>query len=1070
MSFYKDIHSSGLDNRQLETFLAIFIMILAVPALIVVLSTPMVSSTSPVTSVYTDQTNSGSAVYDPFISDTAGQVVTTGYTPVAALSPTLELTVLVGLQFRQPTVLNQYLSDVQNPSSPAYHHYMTKQQFYNAFSPSQATYTKLVNFFSQNGFTVSTFPDRVSIKLFGTVSQFENVFHTQIQTIRMNSRTFYAPVKSMRLNTDASSISAVIGLNNYFKAQPTSTISQSVQLADSHVANPAFTNNPSFCNSYLNLTDNNQGGLCENQLLVGSDMQSAYQVNQLINAKGYAYNETVATILWSGNSTSGAAVAPFNPADLIQYFTNTLPSNQPQPNVSPLCANYNQAINQSYICGYPVDGAYPHPDITSKNDSSQANFESTLDLEMVGSIAPGANAVEVYGPAGYSNYLDDCFATILNAQSGPLSHTVAISNSWGTPDDPSSFGAIVDPLWIQYTQEAAGLGITVLAASGDNANLQGQTAGAPSSVGFNNYGVISVGGTQTVLNGNPSTDASGTIGILNQTVWVGTPAPQDGSQGGVSVSYTEPVWQQQSSDANYIIKALEPQVTGRGTPDIAGVAANMNITISYFYTNASGYQFNHSFRMLPIWGTSVASPLVAGVIANMDHYLGSSEGYFEGLIYQLGQSQIDGLYSTIQPFYDVGYGSFNYLWLSYPGYDLATGWGSINAYNFVQDQPSVHTVTFTETGLESGASWSVYFDGAVLSSMSSSITFMAEPGTHSFSISTNAGQYSSVGSGTVSMGTTSNQNVQITFSNPASNGKGVGGYEAGYISNAVTFSLSSNSKSDLPIAELFSVPQEDIINSISLYLNGTGKVSFSIGTNLWQSDILAPITINVNGQGWYNVSFPTVFLYGNIGYYYLNVLEGSQKNNFVSWGVNPNAKQNSASLDYNDVGSFNSLNMLYPYNYYLGYDPVHPALYVLGFTSNPPTIQGSTGTIYTAYGGTTKLSWTIGMGADVYGPNTYTIYKNGVNVASGNWIPGGNVTFTSPEYNAGTFNYTIHVTDLLGGYASLTAMVHVASPTTTNSSTSTTSSTHASPGFEVVTTILAIMVGVTFYLRKRSKK
>ena len=1064
MSFYKNINSSRLDNRQLETFLAIFIMILAIPALIVVLSNPIVSSTSPVTSVSTDQTNPGSAVYDPYISDTVGQVVTTGYTPVAALSPTMKLTVLVGLRFSQPTVLNQYLSDVQNPSSTYYHNYMTKQQFYDAFSPSQATYTKLVNFFTENGLTVSTYPDRVSIKLDGTVSQFENVFHTQIQTIRMNSKTFYAPVKSLQLNTDASSISAVIGLNNYFKAQVASTISQAVQAANNLGATPAFSNNPNFCNNVLNLTDNNQGGFCENQLLVGSDMQTAYQVNQLIASKGYAYNETVATILWAGNSSSGAPVAPFYPADLSTYFTTTLPASQPQPSVTPLCANYNQAINQAYICGKPVDGAYPQPDITSKNDSNQINFESTLDLEMIGSVAPGANAVEVYGPNGYSNFLDDCFATILNAQTGPLSHTVAISNSWGAPDEPGPWGAVIDPLWQQYTQEAAGLGITVLASTGDNANLNGEIPSAPASVGYNNFGDIAVGGTQTFLTGTPSIDGSGTTGILNQSVWFGTPYAGVGSQGGVSVSYPEPVWQQQSADANQVIKTFEPLISGRGTPDISAVAANMNITISYFKTNSTG-TYDYNFRMIQLWGTSVASPLAAGVVADMDHYLGANEGFFNGLIYQLGQGQMDGLYPTTPPFSDVADYSANFLWYSLPGYDLVTGWGSINAYNFVLDQAFVHSVTFTQTGLETGASWSVDVDGAVLSSMGSSITFMVEPGTHYYTIYDNSGQYSSLTSGTFTMYNT-NINVPVTFSNPASTGQGLSVVEAENNINSlsvVNFTFDGQN-SDLPMAELFSVPQYDLVNSISLYLSGTGQVSLSIGTNPWQSDILAPITINVNGVGWYNVTFPTVALYGSVGYYFLNVLEGSQANSNVGWGFNIDANIYKPSVSYNDVGSYNNLNLVFPFNYYQGYDPVHPALYALGFVSNPPTIQGPTGTINTAFNGTTSLTWVLGLGTDVYGTQTYTIYKNGVSVGSGTWIPGGNVTFTSPEYVAGTFNYTMYVTDPLGGYASLTTFVHVASPP------SSTSKSHQTPGFEVLTTVLGIMVAVTFYLRKRSRK
>ena len=1105
MSFLKNLNNAGLDDRRSKAILAFVIMLLAVPALIVVLSNPLV--TSPQTSIGSSGTSSQTPEnnYNPYISDAIGQVVTSGYSSAVAVDPNMQLTVLVGLQFNNPTILNNYLSNVQNPSSSIYHKYMTKQQFYNTFSPSKATYNKLVNYFTSNGLTVSSYEDRVAIKVVGTVSQFENVFHTQIKKVTMNSKIFYAPVKSLKLNTDASSISAVIGLNNYYKAQILTPINESINLYEKYLANPNYSNNPNFCNSYLGLKDIAQGGTCSNQLLVGSDMQAGYQVNQIFSAKSYPYNETVATILWDGTNTTGSQVAPFYPADLVNYFKNTLPSTEPQPNV---CGTYDQAVKQAYICGVPVDGAYAQPDITAKNDTSQSNFESTLDLEMVGSIAPGANAIEVYGPSGWANYLDDCMATILNAPANsPLSHTVAISNSWGIFDEPGPWGAIIDPLWQQYTQEAAALGITVLASTGDSGNINGEIPGSPATVGFDNYGVIAVGGTQTFLTGTPSTNGTGTTGIDNQSVWFGTPSPTDGSQGGISVSYHEPTWQKQSFDANNIIKTAEPQISGRGTPDIAAIGANMNITISYFLYNSTGYATgNRSFRMLPIWGTSVASPLAAGVIADMDHYLGAKEGFIDPLIYQLGQAQIDGLYSSIQPFNDVNDYSYNVLWFAVPGYDLATGWGSINAYNFVQDQSTVKTMTFTETGLPTNGVWSITLDnGATFSSSSSSISFMVENGTHTFTVSNILSAFSNVSSGTFNMAGV-NLVTPIAFSSGVGSGKGTNTIDAeDFINNAslinFTFSGLGSYYSDLPIGELFYVLTDTNVNSISLYLSGKGQVAVSIGTNLWQSDILAPITINVNAVGWYNVTFPTVKLQGSVEYYYLNVWTPNQQYNQVSWGFINNTIYNTPTISINDVGSYNLVNLQFPYNYY-GLDTNQTGIYTLGFTSSPPAIEGPTTSLSTPISSTTSFSWQIFDSAIGGSQQTYTVYKNGTNIGSGTWSNTNNVTVTSIEMNPGTENYTIYVTDSYGGYAKLTTLVDVTGTPSVSTSTSTVISTSTStttttvvstntstvtippsnvtqiltslksaPGFELIATLGAITVlGVGIFLRKKNKK
>ncbi|EQD63029.1 hypothetical protein B1A_09335, partial [mine drainage metagenome] len=136
------------------------------------------------------------------------------------------------------------------------------------------------------------------------------------------------------------------------------------------------------------------------QLLYGSDMQNAYQLGKLYSAHGYPTNETIATILWSGTNAAGTSVAPFVPSDINSYFNKTLPSGEPH----------------SAIYGAPLGGA-PAPGPSAANDNTQADFESTLDLEMAGSAAPGATVVEVYGPTATQTYLDQAFSFILSPSS-----------------------------------------------------------------------------------------------------------------------------------------------------------------------------------------------------------------------------------------------------------------------------------------------------------------------------------------------------------------------------------------------------------------------------------------------------------------------------------------------------------------------------------------------------------------------------------------------------------------------------------------------------------------------------
>ena len=300
----------------------------------------------------------------------------------------------------------------------------------------------------------------------------------------------------------------------------------------------------------------------------GSDLQVAYQVNMLFT-KGYPINKTIVTILWSGNNSSGNLVAPFIPSDVYNYFNNTLPQNEPKPKVY----------------GYPIDGA-PAPGPSAAFDTTQANFESTLDLEMAGSMAPGATIVEIYGPAPTQNYLDQALATALNNGSSfpALNNLVAISNSWGGQDTN-------DTAWMQYEKEAAARGITVLASSGDDGDTNSPAPSFPATMAYNNFGTIAVGGTETTLSGSPSYNGSRTTGIQSQSVRYNEPQQGDGSQGGVSSIFPEPSWQNSSTMARQAIQgnsSITGVSSGRATPDIAADGANMSIYITY--QGNAGYQ------------------------------------------------------------------------------------------------------------------------------------------------------------------------------------------------------------------------------------------------------------------------------------------------------------------------------------------------------------------------------------------------------------------------------------------------------------------------------------------------
>lgn len=938
-----------------------------------------------------------------------------------AVNPNDMVSVMVSLAYQNQAQLNNFLTNVQNPRSSQYHQFLSKADFINTYSPSADVYNNLVNFFNEKGLKANPYADRVAINLEGTFTQFESVFHTQIHLFRQGSTSYFAPIKQLSVdNSFGSYITGVTGLNNKWHA----------------TVNPMFT------------------GSGSNELLYGTDLQTAYQLNQLYPV-GFPTNLTIVTILWVGTDSSGSAVGPYYPSDINNYFSQVIPAGQPQPTVY----------------GDPIGGA-PAPGLSSTKDTSQANYESTLDIEMAGSLAPGASIVEVYGPQATISYLDQCFAEVLNpSASAPaaLQNTVVISNSWGGSDS-------ADSLWTSYEQQAAARGITVLASSGDTGTTT--TPSFPATSAYNTYGTLAIGGTATVLSGTTSTDGSGTTGIQSQSVWYNTPSSGDGSQSGVSKVYAKPSWQSGSSDANGVISAVR---NGRGTADFSAVAANMEIYI----TSSSG-----SAGMVTLWGTSVACPLVAGQIAVMDYYMNSLEGFIAPTVYQLGQAQYDGQYSGVEPFSDVTTGSTG-VYSTAVGYDLPTGWGSINSYNFIQAQTggsaTTYSVTFTESGLTAGTSWSVTLGGSTQSSTTSTITFTEPAGTYSYTVNGVSGYTSSPSSGSLTV-STANVNQAITFT-PATtytvsftesglpagtswsvtlNGAtqssttntvsfsevagtysftvgAVSGYSASpasgsvtvssaNVNTAVTFSVvtqtsgiyaqvaaSSISTYSLNEAEQFNVGSSDeMVNFVTVYLGGSGSATVSIGSALWGTDMLAPQTVTISGTGYYNVTFPAVTLTANTNYY-LNVETASGS---PTWGYSSSpTTQLHATQDYWYSGSTLYNDNSYPNIFTVGYQAPAAPHYSVTFTESGLT-AGTSWSV--TLGGTTlssttssitfseadgSYSYTIGNVAGyTVAPTSGTVTVNGANVNTAvtyTALPTYSVTFTESGLSGQSWSVTL---------------------------------------------------------------
>jgi kumamolisin len=246
-----------------------------------------------------------------------------------------------------------------------------------------------------------------------------------------------------------------------------------------------------------------------------------------------------------------------------------------------------------------VDGASN----VAGQDPQGADGEVLLDIEVAGSVAPGAAQVVYFAPNTDQGFVD-AVTNAVHAQPTPA----AVSISWGGPE--SSWTAQSMNALDEAIADGIALGVTVTVAAGDNGSSDGVSDGQP-HVDFpaSSPHALACGGTS--LQADPATGA-----ITSETVW------NDGSGGGatgggVSVQFPLPAWQ---ADAG--VPAAPSGGTGRGVPDVAGNA-----------DPATGYQVLVDGQQTVIGGTSAVAPLWAALASRLAQALGASLGLVQQAVY-----------------------------------------------------------------------------------------------------------------------------------------------------------------------------------------------------------------------------------------------------------------------------------------------------------------------------------------------------------------------------------------------------------------------------------------------------
>jgi kumamolisin len=205
------------------------------------------------------------------------------------------------------------------------------------------------------------------------------------------------------------------------------------------------------------------------------------------------------------------------------------------------------------ITAASVDGASNNP-----GDTSGADGEVNLDIDVIGAIAPGAAQVVYFAPNNGDQGFVDAISTAAQASPAPI----AISISWGQSEDSWTAQGLAS--MNSAMSDAAALGISVCVAAGDNGSSDGVSDGQvhvdfPASSPY----ALACGGTTLVA--NPTTNA-----ISSEVVWNELASNEGATGGGVSDQFALPSWQ--ASAGVPARAASQPGSTAASAAGAAGAA------------------------------------------------------------------------------------------------------------------------------------------------------------------------------------------------------------------------------------------------------------------------------------------------------------------------------------------------------------------------------------------------------------------------------------------------------------------------------------------------------------------
>jgi len=487
---------------------------------------------------------------------------------------------------------------VSTKGSSQYRHFLTPAQYFAKFGTTSATVAQVSNWLTSSGLKVTRVEAHNRyVVVRGSVRAAEKAFGTTINRYTHNGQTVQAPAGVLTApKSVASSVLAVSGIDSTKfamrpqtrKPAPPSDGFRNARPCSTYYGQKLATTVPQFNGHTLPYAP------CGYK---GSQFRSAYEGNTSLDGTGVTVAITDAYA--SPTIASDAATYAANNGDAAYkpgQYSESLPH------------QFTRVNDGSHQCG--ASGWYG---------------EETLDVEAVHAMAQGAN-IRFYAAAScYDTDFLDAFARVNDEDNASI-----VTNSWGEPEQAVKT-SLIAPYEAAFLQGAAE-GITYMFSSGDSGDEVANTGVLQTDSPTNDPYVTAVGGTATAI------DSSGALAWEtgwgtekyslsdDGTSWELSIPFQYGAGGGESTVFGQPEYQAGVTPAG-----------ARGVPD---VAMDADPTTGMLVGQTQTFPDGVSYDQYRIGGTSLASPLFAGMTALSFQHAGGGVGLLNPTIYANASSGV----------------------------------------------------------------------------------------------------------------------------------------------------------------------------------------------------------------------------------------------------------------------------------------------------------------------------------------------------------------------------------------------------------------------------------------------